>query len=343
VISIERVRAAAERARPYVQRTPLLPVEGGSLLKLECLQPTGSFKVRGFFAAALALPEAGRSAGLMTVSAGNAALACAFVAHRLGVPCRVVMFDTVPPPKLEGVRRWGAEPILKTRPELLDWMRRRGWESEPESFIHPFASEEVMAGHGGVAIELLEQLPQLRRVLVPVGGGGLIGKAVARRAHRFSMRVLYWTPRRKSEAEEQEAGLVFGPLDQLLREADFISLHSPLNKETRHQIGARELRLMKKTAYIVNTARGPIIDEAALVRALTKKQIAGAGLDVFEHEPAVNPKLLKLARAGKVIVLPHMGSATIEGRIDMGEKVIINIKTFMDGHRPPDRVLPSML
>ena len=173
-----------------------------------------------------------------------------------------------------------------------------------------------------------------------IGGGGLIGKAVARRAHGFSMRVLYWTPRRKPEHEEREAGLTYVPLDQLLREADFVSLHSPLNKDTRHQIGALELRLMKKTAFIVNTARGPIIDEAALVRALTKKQIAGAGLDVFEHEPAVNPKLLKLPN---VVLLPHMSSATIEGRVDMGEKVIVNIRTWMDGHKPPDRVIPSML
>jgi glyoxylate reductase len=100
---------------------------------------------------------------------------------------------------------------------------------------------------------------------------------------------------------------------------------------------------MRPDAYIVNTARGEVIDENALTRMIDAGDIAGAGLDVFEHEPAVNPKLVKLARAGKVVLLPHMGSATIEGRIDMGEKVIINIRTFMDGHRPPDRVLPSML
>ena len=118
-----------------------------------------------------------------------------------------------------------------------------------------------------------------------IGGGGLIGKAVARRARGFSMRVLYWTPRRKPENEEREAGLTFAPLDQLLRESDFVSLHSPLNAQTRHQIGVRELGLMKKSAFIINTARGPIIDEAALVRALKGRKIAGAGLDVFEHEP----------------------------------------------------------
>jgi glyoxylate reductase len=100
---------------------------------------------------------------------------------------------------------------------------------------------------------------------------------------------------------------------------------------------------MQPEAYIVNTARGEVIDENALARLIEAGDLAGAGLDVFEHEPAVNPKLVKLARAGKVVLLPHLGSATIEGRVDMGEKVIINIRTFMDGHRPPDRVLPSML
>jgi glyoxylate reductase len=100
---------------------------------------------------------------------------------------------------------------------------------------------------------------------------------------------------------------------------------------------------MRRDAYIVNTARGEVIDENALIRMIEAGEIAGAGLDVFEQEPAVNPKLTRLARTGRVVLLPHMGSATIEGRIDMGEKVIINIKTFMDGHKPPDRVLPSML
>jgi glyoxylate reductase len=101
--------------------------------------------------------------------------------------------------------------------------------------------------------------------------------------------------------------------------------------------------MLRPEAYVVNTARGEVIDENALTRMIEAGELAGAGLDVFEHEPAVNPKLVRLARAGKVVLLPHMGSATIEGRIDMGEKVIINIKTFMDGHKPPDRVLPSML
>ena len=154
-------------------RTPLIPVES-ALLKAESLQPTGCFKVRGFFAAALALPEDRLRRGLITVSAGNAAQACAYVARELGVSCRVVMYDTAPPPKLEGVKRWGATPILMPREKLLEWMAAQGWTSEPETFIHPFAQDEVLAGHGGLGLELLEDLPAVRRVVVPVGGGGLI-------------------------------------------------------------------------------------------------------------------------------------------------------------------------
>jgi glyoxylate reductase len=172
-----------------------------------------------------------------------------------------------------------------------------------------------------------------------IGGGGLIGKAVARRAHGFSMRVLYWTPRRKPEHEEREAGLTYVPLDQLLREADFVSIHSPLNKETRHQIGARELRLMKKTAYIINTARGPIIDEAALVRALTKKQIAGAGLDVFEHEPKIAKALTKMPN---VVLTPHLGSAVPEVRETMANIVVDNILALLGGHKLPNCVNPQV-
>ena len=174
VINLDRIRAAAERARPHVLRTPMVPVEG-ALLKLECLQPTGSFKVRGYFAAALALEPDKLRRGLITVSAGNAAQACAYVAMALKVPCRVVMYDTAPALKLEGVKRWGATPVLMPRDAVLEWMAAEGWTSEPETFIHPFADPEVMAGHGGLALELLEDVPDVARVLVPVGGGGLMG------------------------------------------------------------------------------------------------------------------------------------------------------------------------
>jgi threonine dehydratase len=174
MIGVDRIRAAAERARPHVMRTPLIPIEG-ALLKLECLQPTGSFKVRGFFAAALALDPAQLRRGLITVSAGNAAQACAYVAKTLGVKCRVVMYDTAPPLKIDGVKRWGATPILMPRDEMLRWLAEEKWRNEPETFLHPFADPQVMAGHGGLALELLEDVPDLARVLVPVGGGGLIG------------------------------------------------------------------------------------------------------------------------------------------------------------------------
>jgi glyoxylate reductase len=172
-----------------------------------------------------------------------------------------------------------------------------------------------------------------------IGGGGLIGKAVARRAHGFSMRVLYWTPRRKPDSEEREAGLIYVPFEELLRESDFVSIHSPLNKDTLHQIGARELGLMKKTAFIINTARGPIIDEAALVRALTKKQIAGAGLDVFEHEPKIDKTLRKMAN---VVLAPHLGSATPEVREEMANIVVDNILAFLAGHKLPNCVNPQV-
>jgi glyoxylate reductase len=173
-----------------------------------------------------------------------------------------------------------------------------------------------------------------------IGGGGLIGKAVARRAHGFGMRVLYWTPRRKPEAEEREAGLTYVPLDELLRESDFVSLHQPLDATTRHQIGARELGLMKKTAFLINTARGPIVDEAALVRALKGKKIAGAGLDVFEHEPKVSAELKEMKN---VVIVPHLGSATTEVREEMAGIVVDNILALLEGRRPRNCVNPEVL
>jgi glyoxylate reductase len=178
------------------------------------------------------------------------------------------------------------------------------------------------------------------RTLGLIGGGGLIGKATARRAHGFGMRVLYWTPRRKSEAEEREAGLTFTPFDELLRESDFVSLHSPFKPETRHQIGARELGLMKKTAFIINTARGPVVDEVALMRALKAKRIAGAGLDVFEHEPKVHAELKRMTN---VVLTPHLGSATPEVREQMANIVVDNILALLDGRRPPNIVNPQVL
>jgi len=171
------------------------------------------------------------------------------------------------------------------------------------------------------------------KVIGLIGGGGRIGKAVARRAQGFSMKTLYWTPRRKPEAEEREAGLEYVPMDQLLAESDFVSVHAPLNPQTRHLIGERELRLMKPGAFIVNTARGPIIDEAALVRALAERRIAGAGLDVFEHEPKVDPALLSMTN---VVLTPHLGSAVRELREGMAHIVVDNIVALLEGKRPPN-------
>ncbi|MGH6892041.1 MAG: 2-hydroxyacid dehydrogenase, partial [Dongiaceae bacterium] len=172
-------------------------------------------------------------------------------------------------------------------------------------------------------------------------GMGRIGSAVARRARGFGLSVHYHNRRRANpQLEQQLEATYWESLDQMLSRMDIISINCPHTPATYHLLSARRLKLMQPKAYIVNTSRGEVIDENALTRMLEKKEIAGAGLDVFEHEPAVNPKLLRL---DNVVLLPHMGSATLEGRVDMGEKVIINIKTFVDGHKPPDRVIESML
>jgi len=175
-------------------------------------------------------------------------------------------------------------------------------------------------------------------------GMGRIGQAVARRASAFGLQIHYHNRRRlPAKIEEELHATYWESLDQMLARMDIISVNCPHTPATFHLLSARRLKLLRPQAYVVNTARGEVIDENALIRMISADELAGAGLDVFEHEPAVNPKLARLARDGKVVLLPHMGSATIEGRIDMGEKVIVNIRTFMDGHKPPDRVLPSML
>jgi glyoxylate reductase len=171
-------------------------------------------------------------------------------------------------------------------------------------------------------------------------GMGRIGSAVARRARGFGLSIHYHNRRRVSDEVEADLEATYWEsLDQMLAHMDIISVNCPHTPATFHLLSARRLKLMKETAIIVNTARGEVIDELELTRMLSEDRIAGAGLDVFEHEPAINPKLVAL---DNVVLLPHMGSATIEGRIDMGEKVIINIRTFADGHRPPDRVFEAM-
>jgi len=175
-------------------------------------------------------------------------------------------------------------------------------------------------------------------------GMGRIGQALARRAKAFGLQIHYHNRRRVLPIIEEELEATYWEsLDQMLARMDIVSVNCPHTPATYHLLSARRLTYLRPHAIIVNTPRGEVIDEQALTRMLEAGQIDGAGLDVFEHEPAISNKLIKLANAGRVTLLPHMGSATVEGRIDMGEKVIINVKTFMDGHRPPDRVLPSML
>jgi glyoxylate reductase len=175
-------------------------------------------------------------------------------------------------------------------------------------------------------------------------GMGHIGQAVARRAKAFGLSIHYHNRERLPEHHEEELEATYWEsLDQMLARMDIVTIHCPHTPATYHMLSARRLKYMRPHAILINTARGEVVDENALIRMLEHGEIAGAGLDVFEHEPEVNPKLVALARAGKVTLLPHMGSATQESRLDMGEKVIVNIKTFIDGHRPPDRVLPSML
>ncbi|GEO81400.1 2-hydroxyacid dehydrogenase [Pararhodospirillum oryzae] len=170
-------------------------------------------------------------------------------------------------------------------------------------------------------------------------GMGRIGQAVARRARGFGMAIHYHNRRRLHAATESALEATYWEsLDQMLARMDVVSVHCPHTPATFHLLSARRLALLRPHAYVVNTARGEVIDENALVRMLSQGELAGAGLDVFEHEPAINPRLLKM---DNVVLLPHMGSATVEARVDMGEKVLINIKAFIDGHRPPDRVLPG--
>jgi len=172
-------------------------------------------------------------------------------------------------------------------------------------------------------------------------GMGRIGQAVARRAKAFGLDIHYHNRHQLSAGVEEELRATYWEsLDAMLAEVDILSVNCPHTPATYHLLNTKRLKLMKPEAYIVNTARGEVIDENALVHALENEEIAGAGLDVFEQEPAVNPSLINHR---KVVLLPHMGSATIEGRLEMGEKVLINIRTWVDGHKPPDRVIPAIL
>ena len=172
-------------------------------------------------------------------------------------------------------------------------------------------------------------------------GMGRIGQAVARRARAFGMEIHYHNRKRlRPEIEGELAATWWESLDQMIARIDILSINCPHTPATFHLMNARRLKLMKPSAVVVNTSRGEVVDENALTRMLRSGEIAGAGLDVFERRKEINPRLRELPN---VVLLPHMGSATVEGRVEMGEKVIVNIKTFADGHRPPDQVVPGML
>ncbi|MEV8465770.1 D-glycerate dehydrogenase [Fluviibacterium sp. DFM31] len=172
-------------------------------------------------------------------------------------------------------------------------------------------------------------------------GMGRIGQALARRAQAFGMQVHYHNRRRVAESIETELGATYWEdLDEMVKRVDVLSINCPSTPDTFHLINARRLQLMKPSAVIVNTSRGDVVDENALARELRAGNLAGAGLDVYEHGVEINDVLRELPN---VVLLPHMSSATEEGRIEMGEKVIINIKTFADGHRPPDQVVPGVM
>ncbi|GAB1362121.1 D-glycerate dehydrogenase [Rhodobacter sp.] len=210
--------------------------------------------------------------------------------------------------------------VTRRIPEGLAVMQAGGWQGwSPMSFL----------GHrpAGKRLGIL--------------GMGRIGSAVARRAKAFGLQVHYHNRRRqRPELEAELEATWWESLDQMLARMDIVSVNCPHTPSTFHLLNARRLKLMKASAVVVNTSRGEIIDENALTRALRAGELAGAGLDVYEHGTEINPRLREVPN---VVLLPHMGSATIEGRLEMGEKVIINIKTFADGHRPPDQVVPGML
>jgi len=266
-----------------------------------------------------------------------------------------LLHDTVDAQVIEAGTRLKAIASMKITPSAVD-VAAASARRLPVTVIPPMVGEATADLHMGlllaVARRILEGDRAVREGLFPggqsrhfegaavhgktiglIGGGGRIGRAVARRARGFSMRCLYWGPRRKTEAEEREWGIEYAPLDRLLAESDFVSIHAPLNAETHHLVGAREIALMKPTAFLVNTARGPIVDEAALAAALRGGTIAGAGLDVFEREPRVETALLSMPN---VVLTPHLGSAVAELRESMAHIVVDNIEAVLQGRRPPN-------
>ncbi|MGJ8544714.1 MAG: 2-hydroxyacid dehydrogenase [Sulfitobacter sp.] len=210
--------------------------------------------------------------------------------------------------------------VTRRLPEGLDLMKSGEWQG--------WSPSALLGGRvGGRRLGII--------------GMGRIGQAVARRAAAFGMEIHYHNRRKlRAETEAELNARHWDDLDAMVARMDVISLNCPLTPDTFHIMNAARLKLMKPDAVLVNTARGEVLDQNALVRSLRAGEIAGAGLDVYEHGVSSHPELLSMPN---VVLLPHMGSATREGRLDMGEKVIINIKTFDDGHRPPDQVVPAML
>jgi glyoxylate reductase len=205
----------------------------------------------------------------------------------------------------------------------------------------PEGQAEMQAGTWGGWAPMAHLGGRLGGKRLGILGMGRIGQAVARRARVFGLQVHYHNRRRlHADVEADLDATWWDSLDQMLARMDIVSVNCPHTPATFHLLNARRLKLMKPAAVVVNTSRGEVIDENALTRALRSGDLAGAGLDVFERGPDINPRLRALPNA---VLLPHMGSATLEGRIEMGEKVILNIKTFADGHRPPDLVVPGML
>jgi glyoxylate reductase len=263
--------------------------------------------------------------------------------------------DTVDARVIEAAAKLRAIASMKITPSGVD-VAAASARRIPVTVIPPMVTEATADLHMGliiaVARRMLEGDRALRAGVFPggqsmrfegagvhgktlglIGGGGRIGRAVAKRAQGFSMRCLYWGPRRKTAAEEREWEIAYAPLDRLLAESDFVSVHAPLTAETHHLVGAREIALMKPTAFLVNTARGPIVDEKALVAALVERRIAGAGLDVFEREPRVEAALLGMPN---VVLTPHLGSAVAELRESMAHIVVDNIEAVLAGRRPPN-------
>lgn len=190
----------------------------------------------------------------------------------------------------------------------------------------------------GWAPELLLGVPVYGQTLGIIGAGR-IGQAVARRAKGFGMRILYHNRNRLPEQVERDLGMNYASLDELLKESDFVSLHCPLTAETRHLIGPRELKMMKSTAVLINTARGPVVDEHALLDALRKKLIFGAGLDVFEREPLLTPGLADLPN---VVLTPHIGSADTRTRLAMVDMILNDITAVLENKRPKNLVNPEV-